>query len=438
MKSNMKTCIIAEKPSVARDIARIIGTNHKEDGFIEGNGYLVTWAFGHLITLAMPEQYGYSTYQEEELPIIPQPFQLIVRQIRKGKDFEDDPVALKQLKIIRSCFEKSDQIIVATDAGREGELIFRYIYSYLDCSKPFQRLWISSLTDKAIRDGFEKLKAGREYDALFLAGKARSEADWLVGINASRALSIAQRGAYSLGRVQTPTLAMVCRRFLEHQGFSSVPFWRLHAFVRKDDISLQTICTEDFATEEKAQIALTSLSNQSSLTITSISRKTSDITPPLLYDLTALQKEANRKLGFSADKTLSLAQSLYEKKVTTYPRTGSRYISQDVFEEVPRLLSALGKELKSPLNPHSVDDSKVTDHHALLPTGEGNTQGLSSDEAAIYQMICIRFVEAFAPNAQEERMQIELTDGTHRFVWRGKQILSQGWKAYTPQGEKQS
>ena len=158
--------------------------------------------------------------------------------------------------------------------------------------------------------------------------------------------------------------------------------------------------------------------------------------PPLLYDLTTLQKEANRQLGFSADKTLSLAQSLYEKKVTTYPRTGSRYISQDVFEEVPRLLSALGKELKSPLNPHSVDDSKVTDHHALLPTGEGNTQTLSSDEASIYQMICARFVAAFAPNAQEERMQIELTDGTHRFVWRGKQILLQGWKAYTSQGEK--
>ena len=432
----MKTCIIAEKPSVARDIARIIGANHKEDGFIEGNGYLVTWAFGHLITLAMPEQYGYSTYQEEELPIIPQPFQLVVRQIRKGKDFEDDPIALKQLKIIRSCFEKSNQIIVATDAGREGELIFRYIYSYLDCSKPFQRLWISSLTDKAIRDGFEKLKAGREYDALYLAGKARSEADWLVGINASRALSIAQRGAYSLGRVQTPTLAMVCRRFLEHQGFSSFPFWRLQAFVRKDDISLQTTCTEDFATEEKAQIALTSLSNQSSLTITSISRKNSDTTPPLLYDLTALQKEANRKLGFSADKTLSLAQSLYEKKVTTYPRTGSRYISQDVFEEVDSLLQKLNSSLPHPLNAHSVDDSKVTDHHALLPTGEGNTQGLSSDEAVIYQMICARFVAAFAPNAQEERMQIELTDGTHRFVWRGKQILSQGWKAYTSQGEK--
>ena len=432
----MKTCIIAEKPSVARDIARIIGAHHKEDGFIEGNGYLVTWAFGHLITLAMPEQYGYGAYKAEELPIVPQPFQLMVRQIRKGKDFEDDPTALKQLKIIYSCFEKSDQIIVATDAGREGELIFRYIYGYLGCQKPFQRLWISSLTDKAIREGLAQLKAGSAYDALYLAGKARSEADWLVGINASRALSIARRGAYSLGRVQTPTLAMICRRYLEHQGFSSVPFWRLQAFVQKDGVLLQSTCTEDFATEGETQTAFATLSRQSSLVATSVSRKVAAMPPPLLYDLTTLQKEANRQLGYSADKTLSLAQSLYEKKVTTYPRTGSRYISQDVFEEVDSLLQKLGTSLPHPLNPHSVDDSKVTDHHALLPTGEGNPQTLSSDEVAIYQMICTRFVAAFAPNAQEERMQIELTDGTHRFVWRGKQILSQGWKAYTSQGEK--
>ena len=432
----MTTCIIAEKPSVARDIARIVGANRREDGFLEGADYLVTWAFGHLITLSMPEQYGYGAYKAEELPIVPQPFQLIVRQIRKGKDFEDDPTALKQLKIIRSCFEKSDQIIVATDAGREGELIFRYIYGYLGCQKPFRRLWISSLTDKAIREGLAHLKAGSAYDALYLAGKARSEADWLVGINASRALSIARRGAYSLGRVQTPTLAMICRRYLEHQGFSSVPFWRLQAFVQKDGVLLQSICTEDFTTEGEAQTAFATLSRQSSLVATSVSRKVAAMPPPLLYDLTTLQKEANRQLGFSADKTLSLAQSLYEKKVTTYPRTGSRYISQDVFEEVDSLLQKLGTSLPHPLNPHSVDDSKVTDHHALLPTGEGNTQTLSSDEVAIYQMICARFVAAFAPNAQEERMQIELTDGTYRFVWRGKQILSQGWKAYTSQGEK--
>ena len=432
----MITCIIAEKPSVARDIARIVGANRREDGFLEGASYLVTWAFGHLITLAMPEQYGYGAYKAEELPIVPQPFQLMVRQIRKGKDFEDDPTALKQLKIIRSCFEKSDQIIVATDAGREGELIFRYIYGYLGCQKPFQRLWISSLTDKAIREGLAQLKAGCAYDALYLAGKARSEADWLVGINASRALSIARRGAYSLGRVQTPTLAMICRRYLEHQGFSSVLFWRLQAFVQKDGVLLQSTCAEDFATEGEAQSTFATLSRQSSLVATSVSRKVEAMPPPLLYDLTTLQKEANRQLGYSADKTLSLAQSLYEKKVTTYPRTGSRYISQDVFEEVDGLLQKLGISLPHPLNPHTVDDSKVTDHHALLPTGEGNPQTLSSDEVAIYQMICTRFVAAFAPNAQEERMQIELTDGTHRFVWRGKQILSQGWKAYTSQGEK--
>ena len=432
----MTICIIAEKPSVARDIARIVGANRREDGFLEGAGYLVTWAFGHLITLSMPEQYGYGAYKAEELPIVPQPFQLMVRQIRKGKDFEDDPTALKQLKIIRSCFEKSDQIIVATDAGREGELIFRYIYGYLGCQKPFRRLWISSLTDKAIREGLAQLKAGSAYDALYLAGKARSEADWLVGINASRALSIARRGAYSLGRVQTPTLAMICRRYLEHQGFSSVPFWRLQAIVQKDGGLLQTTCTEDFATEGEAQTAFATLSRQSSLVATSVSRKVAAMPPPLLYDLTTLQKEANRQLGYSADKTLSLAQSLYEKKVTTYPRTGSRYISQDVFEEVDSLLQKLGTSLPHPLNPHSVDDSKVTDHHALLPTGEGNAQTLSSDEAAIYQMICARFVAAFAPNAQEERMQIDLTDGIHRFVWHGKQILSQGWKAYTSQGEK--
>jgi DNA topoisomerase III len=432
----MTTCIIAEKPSVARDIARIVGANRREDGFLEGADYLVTWAFGHLITLSMPEQYGYGAYKAEELPIVPQPFQLMVRQIRKGKDFEDDPTALKQLKIIRSCFEKSDQIIVATDAGREGELIFRYIYGYLGCQKPFRRLWISSLTDKAIREGLAQLKAGSAYDALYLAGKARSEADWLVGINASRALSIARRGAYSLGRVQTPTLAMICRRYLEHQGFSSVPFWRLQAIVQKDGVLFQTTCAEDFATEGEAQTAFATLSRQSSLIATSVSRKVAAMPPPLLYDLTTLQKEANRQLGYSADKTLSLAQSLYEKKVTTYPRTGSRYISQDVFEEVDSLLQKLGTSLPHPLNPHSVDDSKVTDHHALLPTGEGNAQTLSSDEAAIYQMICARFVAAFAPNAQEERMQVELTDGTHRFVWRGKQILSQGWKAYTSQGEK--
>lgn len=433
----MTTCIIAEKPSVARDIARIVGATHKEDGFIEGSDYLVTWAFGHLITLAMPEQYGFGAYKAEELPILPQPFLLVVRQIRKGKDFSDDPTALKQLKVIRSCFERCDEIIVATDAGREGELIFRYIYAYLQCRKPFRRLWISSLTDKAIREGLAHLRAGSDYDALYLAGKARSEADWLVGINASRALSIARRGAYSLGRVQTPTLAMLCRRFLENKAFASVPYWRLQALLEQDNTHLKVLSSEEFKTKDEAETALATLRTQSSLAVTAVSRKVADTPPPLLYDLTSLQKEANRKLGFSADKTLSIAQTLYEKKLTTYPRTGSRYISEDVFDEVPPLLEKLGTSLPLPLNHHSVDDSKVTDHHALLPTGEGKAEGLSTDETAIYQMICSRLVEAFAPNAQEERMQVELSNGTNSFVWRASQVIVQGWKAYSPKNKQE-
>ena len=200
----MTTCIIAEKPSVARDIARIVGATSKQDGYMEGCGYLVTWAMGHLIALAMPEAYGFSAYKAEDLPIRPNPFQLVVRQVRKDKEYVSDPAALKQLKVIRSCFDKADRIIVATDAGREGELIFRYIYQHLGCRQPFDRLWISSLTDKAIREGLSNLKPGSCYDNLYHSAKARSEADWLVGINASRALSIARKGGYSLGRVQRP------------------------------------------------------------------------------------------------------------------------------------------------------------------------------------------------------------------------------------------
>ena len=316
----MTTCIIAEKPSVARDIARIVGANSRQDGYLEGNGYIVTWAMGHLITLAMPEAYGFSAYKTEDLPIRPNPFQLIVRQVRRDKEFVSDPAALKQLKVIRSCFDKADRIIVATDAGREGELIFRYIYQHIGCRKPFDRLWISSLTDKAIREGLSNLKPGNHYDNLYYSAKARSEADWLMGINASRALSIARKGGYSLGRVQTPTLAMVCRRYIENRDFSSVLFWKLSVFTEKEGMSLKAVGSEDYESEASAQTALATLRSQSQLTVESVARKVTHTAPPLLYDLTALQKEANRHQGFSADKTLSIAQSLYEKKITTYPR----------------------------------------------------------------------------------------------------------------------
>lgn len=424
----MTTCIIAEKPSVARDIARIVGANSKKDGYLEGSGYLVTWAMGHLIGLAMPEAYGFSVYKAEELPIRPNPFQLVVRQVRKDKEYISDPAALKQLKVIRSCFDKADRIIVATDAGREGELIFRYIYQHLNCHKPFDRLWISSLTDKAIREGLSNLKHGNYYDNLYYSAKARSEADWLVGINASRALSIARRGGYSLGRVQTPTLSMVCRRYIENRDFSSVPYWKLSALMEKEGMSLKAVGCKDYENEALAQTALAALRSQSQLKVESVARKVGHTSPPLLYDLTALQKDANRRHGFSADKTLSIAQSLYEKKITTYPRTGSRYISEDVFEEVPTLLGKIGTALPTPLNRHSVDNGKVTDHHAIIPTGE-TTSGLSTDETTIYQMVVHRFIEAFSPDSEEERMQAELTDGTNTYIWKACRSISLGWKA---------
>ena len=423
----MTTCIIAEKPSVARDIARIVGATSKQDGYLEGNGYLVTWAMGHLIALAMPEAYGFSAYKAEDLPIRPNPFQLVVRQARRDKEYVSDPAALKQLKVIRSCFDKADRIIVATDAGREGELIFRYIYQYLDCKKPFERLWISSLTDKAIREGLSNLKPGSHYDNLYHSAKARSEADWLVGINASRALSIARRGGYSLGRVQTPILAMVCRRYIENRDFSSVPYWKLSVLTEKEDLSLKTVGCKDYESEASAQTALAALRSQSQLTVETVVRKVAGTPPPLLYDLTALQKDANRRHGFSADKTLSIAQSLYEKKITTYPRTGSRYISEDVFEEVPALLRKIGKTLSTPLNRHSVDNAKVTDHHAIIPTGEPPT-GMSADETTIYQMVVNRFIEAFSPDSEEERIQVQFTDGTNIFTWKACRQISLGWK----------
>ena len=352
----------------------------------------------------------------------------MVRQVRKDKEYHDDPAALKQLKVICSCFDKADRIIVATDAGREGELIFRYIYQHFGCRKPFDRLWISSLTDKAIRERLSNLKPGSHYDTLYYSAKARSEADWLVGINASRALSIARRGGYSLGRVQTPTLAMVCRRYIENRDFSSIPYWKLSVFTEKEGMSLKAVGCKDYENEALAQTALATLRSQSQLKVESVAREITHTAPPLLYDLTALQKDANRRHGFSADKTLSIAQSLYEKKITTYPRTGSRYISEDVFEEIPTLLRKTGMPLSNPLNRHSVDNAKITDHHAIIPTGE-TPSGLSTDETTIYQMVVNRFVETFSLDSEEERMLVRFSDGTNIFTWKACRQISLGWKA---------
>ena len=306
--------IIAEKPSVARDIALIVGAKERKDGYMEGNGYTVTWGFGHLVGLAMPEAYGFEGFRRENLPIFPERFQLVPRQVKDGKQYKDDPGAVKQLAVIRSLFDKSESIIVATDAGREGEMIFRYIYHYLGCTKPFSRLWISSLTDKAIRQGMDNLKDGREYDNLYRSAKARSEADWLVGINASQALCLsAGRGVFSLGRVQTPTLMMICNRYMENKNFTPQKYWQLRVQSGTGSSTFTALSAAKYDRQDEAAAHLQQIQSSGTLQVTAAEKKEASQEPPLLYDLTALQKEANVRHGFSADKTLSIAQSLYEK-----------------------------------------------------------------------------------------------------------------------------
>lgn len=431
--------VIAEKPSVARDIATVLGATKKNDGNISGNGYIVTWAFGHLVGLAMPDAYGIGNFRRENLPILPQSFQLIPRQVKTDKGYKPDSGTVKQLKIIKEVFDQCDKIIVATDAGREGELIFRYIYQYLECRKPFVRLWISSLTDKAIRDGLQNLKDGIMYDNLFRSAKARSEADWLIGINASQALSIAAgRGTYSLGRVQTPTLAMICSRYLENKNFVPQKYWQLKLQTGKDNIGFSALSEEKFDSQQPAIDKLQIIKDSGQVQVKSVECKEVNQEPPLLYDLTTLQKEANTKLNFSADKTLSIAQKLYEGKLISYPRTGSRYISQDVFDEIPERISLLetydrfagyAKSMKgSSLNRRTVDDKKVTDHHALIIT-ENKPSSLQADEQAIYELVAGRMLEAFSQKCVKEVTSISLTSGESIFAVKGTVIKYAGWRA---------
>jgi DNA topoisomerase-3 len=433
----MKVCI-AEKPSVARDIAAILGATSKKDGYMEGNGWTVTWAFGHLVGLAMPEAYGFTSYQRENLPILPQDFILVPRQIKEGKEYKNDPGVMKQLKIIKELFSKADSIVVCTDAGREGELIHRYIYSYLQCNKPCQRLWISSLTDKAIKEGFQNLKPGSEYDNLYLSAKARSQADYVVGINASQALSIAAgRGSWSLGRVQTPTLAMICSRYLENKDFKPQTHFKLKLHTAKDTTAFAVLSVDKYDNRTVADEVLLQVRSAGTVRVTAVEKKEVKQEPPLLYDLTTLQKEANSKHGFSADKTLNIAQALYEKKVLSYPRTGSRYISADVLDEIPHLIASLKSHPRFSayaagmdnivLNIRSGDDKKVTDHHALIITGDP-ADGLAGDERTVYDMVAGRMLEAFSNRCTKENTAISLDAGGVHFACKGSVTLLPGWR----------
>lgn len=430
--------IIAEKPSVAREIAAIVGATDKKDGYLSGNNYKVTWALGHLVGLAMPEDYGLQGFVREQLPILPETFKLVTRQIKSGKESKADPGALKQLKVIRSVFDSCDRIIVATDAGREGELIFRFIYSYLGCNKPFDRLWISSLTEKAIKDGLQNLKPGKDYNNLYEAARVRAQADWLVGINASQALSIAAgQGVFSLGRVQTPTLAMVCSRYLEHTNFKPAPFWELRLDTSCGNQEFSAVTKDHIESRSAAKELFERQKQQRTVIIQSVETKEIIQEAPLLYDLTTLQKEANGKYGFSAYKTLSVAQKLYESKYITYPRTGSRYISDDVFYEIPPLIDKLtthnvfgiyADELSCKnLNIHCVDIKKVTDHHALLIT-DHIPDTLSYDERKIYDMISGRMLEAFSPKCIKDQTTVVLNCDNVLYETKGSVTKVIGWR----------
>lgn len=430
--------IIAEKPSVARSIAAIVGATVKKDGYMEGGGYAVTWAFGHLVGLPMPEAYGFTGFRRENLPILPKEFTLVPRQVREGKEYKADSGALKQLKIIKGLFDRADEIIVATDAGREGELIFRFIYNYVECRTSFRRLWISSLTDRAIREGMQTLRPGSDYDNLYLSARARSQADWIVGINASQALSIsAGSGAWSLGRVQTPTLAMICSRYLENKDFIPQTYFRLKVHTGKGATAFAVLSADKYDSRGVADQTAAIVKAAGELTVTSVVKKEVRQEPPLLYDLTTLQKDANKRHGFSADKTLTIAQGLYESKFISYPRTGSRYISADVMEEIPHLIATLRAHPKfggyidarpdTRLGTRPVNDEKVTDHHALIIT-EDPARGLSEDQQLVYDMIAGRMLEAFGEGCVKENTVVTLEAGGVHFVAKGSIMLHPGWR----------
>ncbi|UTG62129.1 DNA topoisomerase 3 [Elizabethkingia anophelis] len=431
--------IIAEKPSVAREIALLLGAHEKKEGYLSGNGYCVTWALGHLIALGMPEDYGIRGFNKASLPIFPNPFVLIPKKLKKAKGYEIDSSAFKQLSTIKQVISQCSSIIVATDAGREGELIFRYIYHYIECNKPFKRLWISSLTEKAIQDGFKNLQPGDAFDGLYQAAKARSEADWLVGINATQALTIAgNQDVYSLGRVQTPTLALICQRFLQNQNFTKQKYFQIQLSHRKEYTDFTSLSLLQWEEKKQTEQIQKSIEREGRAVVEDVSITTVKEQSPLLFDLTELQKEANRKLGLSADEVLQIAQSLYEKKFITYPRTGSKYIPEDLWAEIPELVRILNtnNQFKSAIstlkfgnfNKRIVNDVKVTDHHGLLITTKVPS-ALTATEKAIYDTIAYRLLESLSHACTKQVSHIIAKVHHYEFQIKGSIILEKGWRA---------
>ena len=430
----MKHLVIAEKPSVGRDIARVLHCNKKTNTYIEGTDYIVTWALGHLVTLADPEQYDeqYKTWNMDTLPMLPEHWKLVVIK-QTGRQFH----AVKEL-IFRK--DVSD-IIIATDAGREGELVARWILDKAGNQKPLKRLWISSVTDKAIREGFQNLRPGKSYEPLYRAAVARAQSDWVVGINATRALTCKYNAQLSCGRVQTPTLAMIAAREEEIRTFKPVPYYGLKAAVGGITFTWTDARSGSSRSFDKDRIQAIKQASAPSLLVTDVRKKLKKTFAPTLYDLTALQREANQKFGFSAKQTLNIMQRLYENhKVLTYPRTDSRYLTTDIVPTLKERLKACAvgpyskiagrlSMQKLQANKSFVNDSKVSDHHAIIPTEQFvQLDHMSNEERKIYDLVVRRFLAILSPACEYEETSISGTIGEERFSAKGNFIKSAGWR----------
>jgi DNA topoisomerase-3 len=438
---------IAEKPSVGRDIARVLGANTQHDGFMEGNGYCVTWTFGHLCALLDPHEYNeqWKGWNLSSLPMVPTRF---------GIKVSDDKGVQKQFNTIKNLIAQADEVINCGDAGQEGELIQRWVYQKAGCKVPVKRLWISSLTEDAIREGFQKLKDQSEYQRLYEAGMMRAIGDWLLGMNATRAYTLRfakgvgkDRQVLSIGRVQTPTLALIVKRQYEIEHFVPRTYWELKTTYRDTTFSAQLPVEEDdyaITTLEKGQTLVDSIKDLP-LEITSVEKKKGTEFAPRLFDLTSLQVECNKKLGLSADDTLKVIQSLYEKHVTTYPRVDTTYLSDDIYPKVPATLQGIkdyfpqvapllslkadGKKGAEslPKSKKVFDNKKVTDHHAIIPTGQ-RPDNLSELERKVYNMVALRFIAAFYPDCEVSNTTVLAKSGEVDFKVTGRQILKMGWR----------
>ncbi|HDR7799341.1 TPA: DNA topoisomerase III [Bacillus tropicus] len=430
-----KSVVIAEKPSVARDIARVLKCDKKGNGYLEGRKYIVTWALGHLVTLADPESYDvkYKKWNLEDLPMLPERLKLTVIK-QTGKQFN----AVKSQLLRKDVTE----IIVATDAGREGELVARWIIDKVRINKPIKRLWISSVTDKAIKDGFANLKPGKVYDNLYASAVARSEADWYIGLNATRALTTRFNAQLNCGRVQTPTVAMIANREDEIKNFKAQTYYGIEAQTTNQlKLTWQDANGNSRSFNKEKIDGIVKGLDKHNATVVEIDKKQKKSFSPGLYDLTELQRDANKKFGYSAKETLNIMQKLYEQhKVLTYPRTDSRYISSDIVGTLPERLKACGvgeyrslahKVLQKPIkaNKSFVDDSKVSDHHAIIPTeGYVNFSAFTDKERKIYDLVVKRFLAVLFPAFEYEQLTLRTKVGNETFIARGKTILHAGWK----------